>query len=132
MDPWSRDLHNNAHMIKAQHIYIGVAVLLVIGILYWFGMSQEEAPLPETVMEQGSTQDADVEDDTASLPNPASVHCTEVLGGTLEIRDTAEGQIGICHLPDGSMCEEWELYRTDTCVMPEGLEDAAPADKGAL
>jgi putative hemolysin len=52
----------------------------------------------------------------SGLPNPASVYCIEDLGGTLEFINTPEGQVGICHLPDGRECEEWELYRTGRCV----------------
>ena len=44
------------------------------------------------------------------LANPASVFCEEN-GGTLEIRDEADGQVGVCVFPDGSECEEWAYYR---------------------
>ncbi|WP_245592867.1 putative hemolysin [Advenella mimigardefordensis] len=46
------------------------------------------------------------------MANPASVYCTEK-GGTIVIKDTDKGQIGICKLLDGSEIEEWELYRRD-------------------
>jgi len=51
----------------------------------------------------------------ASLANPASTHCTAV-GGTLEIVTESDGQVGYCHLKGGSVCEEWELFRTGTCA----------------
>lgn len=44
------------------------------------------------------------------MPNPASVHCAEQ-GGTVEMRQGPEGVTGYCHLPDGRVVEEWELYR---------------------
>jgi putative hemolysin len=44
------------------------------------------------------------------LANPASVNCL-ALGGTLEIVDGPDGQVGWCTLPDGRRVEEWELYR---------------------
>jgi Putative hemolysin len=44
------------------------------------------------------------------LPNPASAYCVEQ-GGRVEIRDGAGGQVGYCHLPDGRVVEEWELFR---------------------
>jgi putative hemolysin len=44
------------------------------------------------------------------LANPASVYC-EKNGGTLEIRDDVDGQVGICVFPDGSECDEWAFYR---------------------
>ena len=44
-------------------------------------------------------------------PNPASVYCVEQ-GGRLEIREMADGDAGYCHLPDGRVVEEWELFRS--------------------
>lgn len=49
---------------------------------------------------------------TAGLANPASQYCVS-LGGTVEMRQTADGTVGDCHLPDGRVVEEWELYRAD-------------------
>jgi len=51
------------------------------------------------------------------LANPASVFCEEN-GGTLEIRDETEGQVGYCVFPDGSECEEWAYYRGE-CGLSE-------------
>jgi putative hemolysin len=54
---------------------------------------------------------------TATLANPASVHCEEV-GGTLDIRTgTDGGQVGYCIFPDKSECEEWALLRGE-CAEP--------------
>lgn len=47
------------------------------------------------------------------LANPASVYCADQ-GGNVVIRDTAEGQVGYCHLPDGRVVEEWEFYRGES------------------
>ena len=46
----------------------------------------------------------------ASMANPASKYCAE-LGGRLEIRKEQAGEAGYCHLPDGSIVEEWQLFR---------------------
>lgn len=46
----------------------------------------------------------------AALANPASVNCIRN-GGTLQIVQTAEGQAGLCKLPNGRQCEEWALLR---------------------
>ena len=52
------------------------------------------------------------------MANPASVHCQK-LGGTLEIRTGKDGgQYGLCHLPDGRVCEEWALMRDGKCEKP--------------
>ncbi len=45
-----------------------------------------------------------------ALGNPASAYCTSV-GGRLEIRKEAKGDAGYCHLPDGRVVEEWQLFR---------------------
>lgn len=44
------------------------------------------------------------------MANPASQYCVEV-GGTLEIVKSEDGERGMCHLPDGAVIEEWELFR---------------------
>lgn len=50
---------------------------------------------------------------TAQIANPASVYCEEQ-GGTVEIVDEADGQVGYCVLPDGTRIEEWEYFRSST------------------
>ena len=50
------------------------------------------------------------------LANPASVYC-EKQGGTVNISDSPEGQVGYCVFPDGSSCEEWAYYRGE-CAGP--------------
>ena len=44
------------------------------------------------------------------LANPASVFCEEQ-GGSVDIRDTDEGEVGYCVFADDSECEEWSFYR---------------------
>ncbi|MCP1241261.1 putative hemolysin [Acetobacter lambici] len=46
------------------------------------------------------------------MPNPASVYCVKK-GGELKMETTDKGQVGYCHLPDGSVMEEWALFRQD-------------------
>ncbi len=56
---------------------------------------------------------------TVQLANPASTHCADI-GGTLEIREDAVGaQTGYCVLQDGRVCEEWTLFRDNTCTQPQ-------------
>lgn len=52
---------------------------------------------------------------TFQIANPASVFCNEN-GGSLEIRNTTEGQIGVCKFSDGTVCEEWDYYNGDCSV----------------
>lgn len=47
-----------------------------------------------------------------NMANPASVYCAKV-GGKLEIRSEAAGEVGYCHLPDGRVIEEWALFRQE-------------------
>ncbi|TCM18614.1 hypothetical protein EDF56_104144 [Novosphingobium sp. PhB165] len=44
------------------------------------------------------------------MANPASKYCVEQ-GGRSEIRQEAQGETGYCHLPDGRVVEEWQLFR---------------------
>ena len=46
------------------------------------------------------------------MANPASVYCQQ-RGGTLEMRSSPQGVTGWCHLPDGTVMEEWALFRRD-------------------
>lgn len=48
----------------------------------------------------------------AKMANPASVFCIEQ-GGKIEIRKTASGEVGYCHLPDGRVVEEWAFFRAN-------------------
>lgn len=45
------------------------------------------------------------------MANPASTFCIDQ-GGTLEIVDEPDGQVGYCVLPDGTRVEEWAYYRS--------------------
>lgn len=50
----------------------------------------------------------------AGIANPASVNCVNV-GGTVQIKDSAAGQYGMCAFPNGTTCEEWALFRGEGC-----------------
>ncbi|MEM4271705.1 MAG: DUF333 domain-containing protein [Candidatus Pacearchaeota archaeon] len=53
------------------------------------------------------------EESKIGLANPASVYCVE-RGNKLEIRtDATGGQYGVCILPDGKECEEWEYFENN-------------------
>lgn len=62
----------------------------------------------------------------AQIANPASVFCVEQ-GGTVEIVDEADGQVGYCNLPDGTRIEEWEYYRAQNPDAPE-INSDLPGD----
>lgn len=44
------------------------------------------------------------------LPNPASVYCIE-RGGTIDIKQSPQGDVTTCVLSDGTRVDEWEFYR---------------------
>lgn len=48
----------------------------------------------------------------AGLVNPATSYC-HARGGRTLLGYTAEGREGLCFLPDGSLVDEWQLYRAD-------------------
>lgn len=64
------------------------------------------------------------EDMPIGLANPASVYCAK-MGGSLEIKTDLEtgGTYGLCHLPDGLICEEWALFRDQKCINPENKNE---------
>lgn len=44
------------------------------------------------------------------MPNPASVYCIE-RGGTIDIKESSQGNVTMCVLSDGTRVDEWEFYR---------------------
>jgi hypothetical protein len=46
------------------------------------------------------------------LSNPASMYCASK-GGTVTLRSEGGGQVGYCTLPNGTVVEEWTLYRAE-------------------
>ena len=90
------------------------------------GPGAEEEPLPEANGgPAGETQEEETEPaneepavvapvgGVTKLPNPASAYCKQQ-GGTLEIKKDAQGgEYGECTLPDGTVCEEWALYKRE-------------------
>ncbi|WP_162067060.1 DUF333 domain-containing protein [Burkholderia sp. THE68] len=65
-----------------------------------------------------ANQPASQADARIGLANPASVNCARQ-GGTLQIVDTSNGQLGMCRFPDGQSCEEWALLRGECSVGPK-------------
>lgn len=51
-------------------------------------------------------------EENVEIANPASTYCVEN-GGILDIRETDEGQIGICVFESGIECEEWAFFREE-------------------
>lgn len=76
------------------------------------GNPSDEMPAKEC----GGRADADREENSAGLANPASVNCVEK-GGTVEIKtDESGGQYGMCVFSSGEQCEEWAMYRGECTI----------------
>ena len=61
----------------------------------------------------GCSKAAPIKNEGVGIANPASEHCVKI-GGNIEIRKEANGEVGYCHLPDGRIVEEWTLFRSST------------------
>lgn len=70
---------------------------------------------------QSPVADQPTEQPQPGLPNPASVFCEEQ-GGTIEVRDSQDGQYGVCVFEDGSECDEWDFFEGE--CKPGGLDTA--------
>lgn len=94
-------------MTTKRKIQIIVALVVAIFCVYWYEDEIRGYPAP-----WAATSTAE----TAGIANPASTNCVGKLGGTLEIKDEVNGQVGYCHLKDGRVCEEWALFRDGSCT----------------
>jgi subtilisin-like proprotein convertase family protein/C1A family cysteine protease len=89
-------------------------LLLVLLFLSSFSAQADDVPLGLTRGAlEGSPQVQQAIDATSAcgggapgMANPAAVYCDE-LGYEYQVVDAAEGQHGICVLPDGSECDGW-------------------------
>lgn len=54
------------------------------------------------------------QDTEVDIANPASEFCIKEKNGRIEIiTDESGNQRGMCHLPDGTLIDEWELFRKE-------------------
>jgi len=81
-------------MSNIKKLLLGFVIVLVALGAYGCGTSTKEP--------------ADEPMEGVALANPASKYC-EDLGYELELRTDDTGSYGICILPDGSECEEWDF-----------------------
>lgn len=65
-----------------------------------------------------SQQSQQTHETQVGMANPASVHCEKVGGKVVIEKDKQGGERGICHLPDGTQIDEWELFRRDQAQKP--------------
>jgi len=66
-----------------------------------------------SVFQVQKTESESTDNLQVSMPNPASVYCTQ--NGN-ELVPAADGiQNGLCIFPDGSACDEWAYFRGECC-----------------
>jgi len=112
-------------------ILVVILSLIAGGLAVYVFLNKSEklepspSPSPAAVVEE--------KEEAVGLANPASVYCKNQ-GGSLRIEETEGGQRGICVLPEGIECEEWEYFR-GTCppdsaeATPDKAESVAKADE---
>lgn len=49
-------------------------------------------------------------DISVSMPNPAAIYCSEIMGYEYETTQTANGETAHCVLPNAERCEQWAFY----------------------
>jgi|GEM_PF-1349407 hypothetical protein len=103
-----------------------ILILVVLLVILFGGLILVKTFAPDLICWPKCGSDEVV----VGLPNPASVNCEEV-GGTLDIRDEGDGQVGYCLFPDGSECEEWALLRNE-CPLDEKVEPVACTKEARL
>lgn len=59
------------------------------------------------------------------MRNPASTWCIQRGGGLQMVRDE-KGVHALCHLPDGRIIEEWDLFRQDHPAQNQGEKATTP------
>jgi len=74
--------------------------LIILGlILFFIPTSLPEATPPPTT------------DGCTSLGNPAAAYCQTVMGYDYQVVTAADGaQNGLCSMPDGDTCDQWDFY----------------------
>ncbi|EKD24075.1 MAG: hypothetical protein ACD_81C00114G0002 [uncultured bacterium] len=85
-----------------------ISVVVILSGLYGLRVFIAKMNTPEDTNTPPST--------AVTQANPASIFCTEN-GGTIQIKNTPEGQLGECLFPGGAICEEWSLLQGDCIVV---------------
>jgi putative hemolysin len=75
--------------------------------------------------EDESALDFSQMNEVSMIANPASENCVGQ-GGTLEIRQTAEGEYGVCIFSENKHCEEWALLMNECPVGGVDVTDLDP------
>lgn len=90
-------------MVRRKILSVGIAVISLAAC------AGDDAPTDTTAVTDTTITEST--NDTAQIANPASEYCV-AQGGSVEIVDEANGQVGYCNLPDGQRIEEWEYFNS--------------------
>jgi len=94
-------------MVKQTRPYLIITMILIsVFILSACKGGEEVVPTP---FDDGE------EDAFIGVPNPASFYCQE-MGYELDLRDTDGGTEGICIMPNGAECEEWDFLAGECSI----------------
>ncbi len=92
-------------MLK-RNVWAALAVLSVALILLMAGCT-----IP------GLTEKENPQGNPGQIANPASVNCVNNGGNLSIVKDANGGEVGMCTLPDGTVCEDWAYFRGE-CPAP--------------
>jgi putative hemolysin len=87
-------------------------LFLVLVLVFYLSAQVDDAPLGathgalESPLRSGADVTSSCSGNNPGMANPAAVYCHE-LGYEYQVVDAAEGQHGVCVLPDGSECDGW-------------------------
>lgn len=85
-------------------------ILVLLGLGFLYIVKNPELWVSQTILKTLGLERL-LTGNTVTIANPASVYC-EQNSWTLEIIiDLSGGQSWICHLPDGTTCDEWGYFR---------------------
>lgn len=103
---------NNKGNVVVIGTLIAILVLALAIFIYFYWMQPNAKEVPITGPGAQETQ----------IANPASVYCADEAGGELKMYENELGVAGYCQLPNGNICEEWALFRSEgaNCVEPTG------------
>lgn len=92
-------------------------ILVLLGLWFLFLIKTPQLPISQKALNMlwiPTNIQSDFTDQTSTgavgLANPASTNCVNNWW-TLEILEWTGGQYGMCHLPDGTNCEERAYFR---------------------
>lgn len=112
-------------------------VLLLVGIIVFVALvvflaKRGSGPAPQNPSQMPPVAQTTAPNKTdapqpVGMANPASTFCTDN-GGTLATVKTDAGESANCTLPNGTVCDEWKLFRGECAA--EGVVNKATYTKG--